>query len=418
MNKHQSEGAERPNRLLPARIGTRLFLLIALILLPLSLLLAWTHYERYRLRKAYALETELEVAHGVAGTFAAYVDGIRRQNRAVGEAILTFGSPTEEKVVRVLAAAMSEYPAVRNMSWADPRGTVLVSTFPDLVGRDLSRRHYVQQIFGGEPWSLGDLTPSGAAVQRPTFAVATAVRAEDGRLLGIVVAGIEPSEIGRIILEHDRPAEGNYALFDSRGVLVYRSRHPHLDWEERLKWRRADPLLRKALETKDDQVGITHLDPDDGEWMSARVPIEGLDWIAGAGRPTSVALGPVKEGYLKDAAFALVITSLAFFLAYRLARTIAGPLQRLEQEALKIGPEGIPPREDSQAPKEVRHLGPPWPRWPTTSCSRQRHCTKAESGCGRGCVSPISASSSTTIWPISSICLPKCAKSADGNSTS
>jgi signal transduction histidine kinase len=99
--------------LLPGGIRERLFLLIALALLPVLLLLGWIYYERYETRRAQAVRTELEVAQGVARTFAAYVDGVRRNNDAVGQAIL-FSPCTEDWHIEALPEVRGDSALLRS----------------------------------------------------------------------------------------------------------------------------------------------------------------------------------------------------------------------------------------------------------------------------------------------------------------
>ncbi len=348
--------SRRRARLLPGDIRARLFLLIALTLLPLLILIGWVHYQRYQLRRATALETELEVAQGVATIFKAYVDGVQRQNYVVGQGILTFSPYTETKVLNLLAAAVEQYPSIRNLSWVNADGSVLVSTLPSFVGRSIADRAYFRRILAGSPWAIGDLTPRGIVTPAPTFAIATAVRDGTGLLRGVVVAGIEPSNLDEVALLHGRSGGASYAVFDSQGALVYRSPELGYTWEDRTRWRDTDPALRRVIETGRAQIAIQELAIPGGTWVSARTPISGTGWIAGAGQPVESAFAPVRRGLALDALLALVIASLAFLTAYVLARTISDPILRLERDAQEMGGGRVEARSDPLAPIEVRHL--------------------------------------------------------------
>ncbi|WP_054694759.1 hypothetical protein [Geotalea toluenoxydans] len=84
-------------KLLPAGIRARLFLLIILVLLPQGLFLTWIYNERYQTQRTQAMNTELEVAQGVAMAFSGYVEGVWRKNHAIGEAIRMFSPPVLPK---------------------------------------------------------------------------------------------------------------------------------------------------------------------------------------------------------------------------------------------------------------------------------------------------------------------------------
>ena len=340
-------------------IRARLFLLIALTLLPTLLLLAWNYTQHYRIRRDQALATELEVAQGVAATFQAYLNDIRLQNHTVGQAILTFERYTEDKATRVLRFAAKQYPTVRNMSWLGPDGRVLASTMPEMVGRNLAERPFFKTIVAGAPWALSDLTPVGEVSQRPTFAVASAIRDESGALRGVVRAGIEPERLGEVTLTQQRPSQGAYAIFDHRGTLIYRNPESPLSWQDRVEWKANDQVLRQVLQSGTPLTGVTRLKIWHGDWISARAPIGDLGWVAGAGRPVATALEPVRRDLFQDSLLALAVFAAAFALAGLIARTIAGPLSRLEREASAVGAgQGALPREnvDATAPAEVRSL--------------------------------------------------------------
>jgi signal transduction histidine kinase len=343
-------------RALPTGIQQRLYLLIGLALLPVLLLIGWIYYQRYDTRRAYELQTQVEVAQGVATTFTAYLEGVRQQNHAVGQSILALSPYPEEEATRLLTTAAAGYPTIRNLNWVSPDGIVLASSQPSMVGRDLSIRSYFQQILAGRPWAAGDLTITGVATDTPTAAFATAIRDHNGILSGVVVAGIEPTRLGELTLTQQRPSGGTYAIFDGQGVLVYRSPETPFSWEDRVRWRESDAVLRRALETGQPQVNLTRLEVPGGEWFSARVPVAGSSWIAGASRPVEVALAPVRQGLLMDGLLTMLVFAMALLLASLVAQNIASPLHRLEQDAQAMGAGEARTRCDPLAPTEVRRL--------------------------------------------------------------
>ena len=167
---------------LPQGIRARLYLLIALALLPLLILLGWIDYDHYETLRSQAIQTQVEVERGIATSFAAYVQGINQQNYAIGQAILADRDSGDLDVTHLLTVTSDQSPSVRNLSLVNPAGKVLISSMTDLVGRDLSSRLYFQQIISGQDWAIGDLTSTGAATNAPTFAIATAIRGNNQRI--------------------------------------------------------------------------------------------------------------------------------------------------------------------------------------------------------------------------------------------
>jgi signal transduction histidine kinase/CheY-like chemotaxis protein len=347
---------ERPRAgALSGGIQARLFLLIALVLLPMTLLLGWSSYQRYEALRRTELLTEMEVAQGIATTFATYVSGVHEHLHITGQAFLTYSFFTDSKATRVLTAGTEHFPAIRNLSWVSPSGAILASSAPGLVGRNLFARPYFQEILGGVPWVITDLLPNGSITETPIFVIAVEARDEGGSLRGVVVAAIGPEQVGKLTLAHARPSGGRIALFDRQGMVVYLTPEAPLTWAERGQWQESDPLLQRALTTGRPQMGIMQPASLEGEWLSARVPI-GFGWIAGAGRPTDLAFAPLRQTMVRDLSLTILITTIAFLLAFLLARTISGPLLRLGEDAQRMGTGEIPRRKDPQAPAEVQTL--------------------------------------------------------------
>jgi len=342
-------------RLLPGGIRERLFLLIVLALLPALILQAWIYYRHYTTRRSEALQTELEVAQGVATTFVSYLNDVHRQLNTAGQAIITFASYTDAKAERLFEAIGQQYPSIRNVSWVDPKGFVVASSLPALIGSDLSDRDYFQLILAGQSWALGDLMPTGSVTESPIFVIASAIHDDQNIFRGVVAAAVEPTRLGVRTFATERPADGAYAVFDRQGNLVYRSPETPLTWEQRARWQRTDPLLQQAKESHVAQGVITSAIAGDRR-VAARVPIPGIDWIAGASRPVRVALGPGRLALIREAVMGLLVTLSAFLFAYVIARTIADPIRRLEREAEAMGEGRIGPPGQPDGPKEVLRL--------------------------------------------------------------
>jgi hypothetical protein len=126
-------------RVLPAGIQARLYLLIALALLPVLLLLGWIYYQRYDSQRAHELQTQVEVAQGVATTFTAYLEGVRQQSHAVGQAILS-STPTRGQGCPPANNGCGRIPNDPQLELGKSVRTVLASSMPSLAGRDLSFR--------------------------------------------------------------------------------------------------------------------------------------------------------------------------------------------------------------------------------------------------------------------------------------
>lgn len=343
-------------RILPRQIKARLFLLVALMLLPLLLLMGWSYHQRYETRRLFSLQTELEVAQGIATTFAAFVDGIQQKNLAIGHSIIALAHNNKLQITELLQNAVGNFPTIRNLSWVSPEGVVLASSMPEAVGKSLLARPYFQQLRAGAKWSIGNLSLTGAFVKTPTVAIASGIRDKQGVLQGAVVSGIEPTRFGEVTFTQKRPPGGAFAIFDAQGTLVYHNDIKLPSPEVRLGWKDTDPVLQRVLKDGRPWADLATLAIPGGEWIAARVPITGIGWVAGAGRRTSFAYAPIREAIITDIVMIIPVCMLAFLLAYLLSLTIAEPLRRLEQDAGVMGGSRIIKRFDPDAPFEVRTL--------------------------------------------------------------
>ncbi len=355
LKRHSMPATGRCARFLPRGIRERLFLLIALALLPVLLLQGWIYYQNYQERQSQALHIELQIAQGTATTFSTYVNGVRSQLNTLGEAILTFSPYTQAKAERLLKTMADRYPAVHSVNWVSPEGMILASNLPEGAGRSLSAEPCFQKIMAGRPWDIGDLAPQGAIVDRPTVALCVAIRDDSGALRGLVAAELEPTRLDELTFARQQYTGSAWVLFDRQGRLVYRDPEVPLTWNQRTQARQADPLLQQALKGQTALGEITSVVAGDHR-LAARLPIADIGWVAGAARPVRLAMAPVWRGLFEDAGLGLLVTLLAFTLAYLIARTLARPLHRLERDAQAMSAGKIEESADPQAPTEVRHL--------------------------------------------------------------
>lgn len=344
-------------RLRRGGIRFQIFLLVSLIILPFAALFGWIYKERYEIRRSYAMQAELEVAQGLASNFNTYLDGIRKQSLSVGHALRILPAAHEGQVRKLLSTAARHSNSINSMSWVSPKGIVLVSSMPVFDGRDLSETPYFRGLSDGRETALGDLIEEEFPAGKVVIGIATAIRGNRGELKGVVVVGVEPTRLHEVALTQKRAKGGALALFDSKGTLVYHNFITAPTWEQRSSWHETDEILRKALRAGQAQEGVQRLKlTADREWLSARVPIAGTGWIAGAGRSKESAFEPVKAGMIKDALMGAAVLGMALLLAYLLGRNISVPLRRLEGEAQEMVTGNPITGEDDFAPEEVRSL--------------------------------------------------------------
>lgn len=346
-------------RLLRGGIRYRLFLLVTLIMLPFVALLTFGYYQRYDTRRTYALQTELEVAHGLSVAFTAYLNGVKRQNLSLGHAIRILPSADKEQIRRLLITVKGHNTAVRNISWINPSGEVLVSSSSDLRKTNISHLKFIRDLIDGENQSVSDLSEGGITTARPTVFVATAIRdLLDGELKGIIAASIEPTLLSRNALTQKRYLGAVMALFDSQGRLVYRSDNDAPEWDERSGWKDRDPLLTRVVNHGSPTQGLSEIVHSNtgSHFIEAIVPVPATSWIALARQPAKTAFAKIRYEMTQDFLLGTVVIVLAFGFAYLLSYNISIPLLRLSDDAHIMAEGKIITRNDIFAPEEVRKL--------------------------------------------------------------
>ncbi len=122
----------------------------------------------------------------------------------------------------------------------DPQGQAVVSTDPDFVGHNFSFRRYYSDAKEGASVLEAAL---GTISKRMGYYFSKAVMDKDGRLLGVVVAKMEPLSINRLIQAAHLNKYGKLMLTNENGVILY------ADKPERIYMSLA-PLSNIVLETE------------------------------------------------------------------------------------------------------------------------------------------------------------------------
>jgi PAS domain S-box-containing protein len=341
--------------MLPRGIRGRLFLLIGAVALPVVMLLGVFYYQRYEARRQDTLNDEIDLAIGVANTFNVYIEGVRSHMEAIGHGIQTLEPFTQQKANHLMTLAVSDYPAIRNVSWLSPKAEVVASSDSRFVGAIL-HRDYIQQVADGRPWALGNIQPRGATTDAPTIGLAVGIHDQTGRLVGIMLAGIEPSRLGELMLAEKRPKDASYALFDRDGVLIYRYPEGPLTWQQRLDWKSQDSMLQQAISTGQPHSGIDDLPMSKGYWIAARVPVPDSGYIAGAAQSVATAMAGINRDFTRDTVLVGLVLLLAFAAALVVSTTITRPIVRLESDARAVRGGTIVRRRDPLATAEVAEL--------------------------------------------------------------
>lgn len=340
--------APSANRGFPKTLGQALVLLILVVLLPLLAAEGAIYYLWFRAQKAAEMNANLEVAHGVAAAFENYVQGLHRHQLALGLALLELDANREHEGLTLLSLSAAEYPAVRCWLWLDSGGQVVFSTDRSRIG---SRYADFDRVAKGPANGLGDLSSPESAL----FPIWRRIDNESGRLLGVVLAEVDGDKLGHLVLQIHRTHGGAFVLFDGQGRLVYR--YPEVSDLRHDVWRDADAVLKKALETNQVQVGVYNSPLFGDRRFAARVPIETLGWVAGAGRPVEQAFALALRSLWLVGALNVLMVLLCLAGAGLLSRRIVGRLRALQEHARALGRGEFSHRVDPAGGQELAELG-------------------------------------------------------------
>lgn len=190
---HHPPAREGWRRLLPGNIRARVVLVALAPLVPVLLLLLGSALSRLLTMDNAAVRENQQAARAVATAFTAYVQDLRRQEVIIGTAIATRGQPNWGWTNRLLTTSVSQHPALRNMSWLSPQGSVLASSVPSAIGTDVRRAAPIGQLLAGQTWIVSPVLP-GPISRTESVEMAYAVRTSTGQLLGMLSAEVNPDK--------------------------------------------------------------------------------------------------------------------------------------------------------------------------------------------------------------------------------
>jgi hypothetical protein len=341
---------QRIGRSLLRTVRSTELLLLLVVLIPVLAVQAYHYFAMFQERRQQAFQSNLELARVVSGAMDEYVSDVLHQELAIG---LAFASPSisDADAFRLLSLNAQSYPSVRNMSWVDTQGNIVASSSPNGQGITFADRPYFRAILQGREWSVSELFQGRLSGGEPTFTINRGIRDDQGRLIGVMVAGIDPARLDDL-LQAERVGKGAVAIIDSSGTLVYRRPEADLTWDNRNLGANL-PFLSRALAGQ--EVTDTFTSPvDNQERIAGLTPIPSIRWVAMANQPLSEALRPVEQDLARDSSLLALVALGAFGVALAISRNITGPIHRLREHALAIGRGEAKGRVDVAGPEEMK----------------------------------------------------------------
>ncbi len=332
-------------------IQRRLLLLVLAVLLPILFLQSSIYYERFQMMRESEFQSNLEISRAMAGVFEELIHDIVRQENTLG---FFFKNPeilSREQKKRILETVRDEYSAIQDLHWVGPDGLVTFSTRDHTVGLNFGDRKHLREITAGKEWTLSELIIS-RATGLPVFAVSRGIRDDSGRLVGVVVAGINPEKLERLMAVK-REGGGEILLIDREGRTV--TRYPHVQWTwEKREWFRDSGYLQDVAAGR--EVEAVMNGPDGRRRVFALTPVGSTGWAAGASRPEEEVMAPVVSSLVRRSLFVTGFWVLSILLAVFVSRTISTPVRKLQQFAIRLGQGRYGEEAEVRGPSEVQDL--------------------------------------------------------------
>jgi PAS domain S-box-containing protein len=331
-------------------IRGRLFLLLAIVLVPAILVQALIYKDRYDTSRSEEVRANLDIARGMCMAFEQFVENVFQQELVIGLAFAS-GRLSLEDIRTLLERSAQEHPSVMSFAWTDPRGRIAHSSFRQDEGLDLRAHPFFLEMHAGGLFHVSDLfLLQGSGI--PAFTISRSFRHESGVLLGIVVAVVDPSLL-HTALAFERAGGGAVGLLDRNGRLVYRFPALELTWEERSLSNR--PYIQDALKGRE---YIVHraVGAEGNERLYAFTPIDSIGWIVGASKPETEIVAVIQARLLRHVGMFLVVILLSIPLAIFVAHTISSPVRVLRGRVLQGKEDEKVLFEGIKGPYEVQDL--------------------------------------------------------------
>jgi PAS domain S-box-containing protein len=314
-------------------IKKRVILLLLIVFVPFLLLEAHVFYNWFQKRKGMEMQANLELARAVGINFETFLRGLIRDELALGLA-LTGSHPISDKDRdRLLDALAADNPSIHGLSWINPAGVVIASSLRSDIGVDLSERSYFREVAQGRHWTVSELVIEEAS-GKPVFAVSRAIRAENGDLLGVAGAVIDPDRLSSVLGVH-RLADAGVSLIDGKGMHV--SRFPPIDytWEQR-NWLKHYPIVEESLKGTEIKATVTSRVTGKRR-LAAFIPISSIGWVAASSRAEVDVTEAVFRVLMPQIGLTLLLTLIAAIAAVGLSRPITRSIFKMKEHAEELG---------------------------------------------------------------------------------
>jgi PAS domain S-box-containing protein len=333
-------------------IRGRLFLLLLIVLVSVLLVEVFVYYRRFETQKSEELQANLEMARALAKNFETFILDIVHSELLIGLALITSQPISDGDRIGILDKFQADNPPLRGAFWMNDQGLVITSNIRSYIGFNLSDRSFFQRVKEGREWAVSELI-IGRATNKPAFTVSRGIRNEEGKLLGVVAASVEPDRLDSV-LGIERLKDAGVSLVDNKGMHVYRYPATEYTWDQR-NWLKHYPMIENSLKGK--SVFTSVISESTGERrLVVFTPVSSIGWVAAASRSEDLVMKAITTTLLFQAGLVFLVTLVGFGAAVALARPISNSIIRLRNHALALGRGEMGNLAPVSGPEELKDL--------------------------------------------------------------
>jgi len=325
-----------------------LYLLVAAVLLPITVLISSTVYQKYQQDEDAAATESYNLARLTSDNVRTFLADA--QHVLV---VLSKRPQMQQSACDSLFADFKDFfPRLSNLSRSTPAGYLDCSSLPQIDGKPLyvADMEWFKQVYRNREFTVGPIV-FGPINKGWIVVLAQPIFDVSGRMIGAVQTPINLLEL-RLTPTADRLPEATLiSIIDSRGTVIARSKNP-----EKFIGRsvRELGLIRTVLS---ESSGTLRFEDASGiERIFGFFPVPGTDWKVLAGTETGVALAKARQSAWANLSAGLLILAAAIFLGIRFARRISLPISAVQQAALKVEAGDVHYRAPIEGPREIREV--------------------------------------------------------------
>ena len=339
---------------------------VAMVVAAMAPMLATGYYNLYASLETVSgseLRNLEQLALSTAGRLAQLIGDSKKLARALGSDadfvnLLTYPSDMNKESIRVkLESLVQSNPDIHLLMVMDTGGTAIVSSDPEVMGKNFKFRAYFKGAIEGKPFTTGIVV--GAVAGMAGMFYSYPVFDEGKTVIGAVVMRIKASSFATILEEVRANSRRTSFLIDGDGVVIYHPQNSTLYSSltalppDKLLAIRADQRFRR------DQVASLNM-PDLASVMvgakatgnisysstisrtpeiAGYAPVQGHDWVVGVTESREDFERPLNALFFNLHVSLLLVGMLFLGVALRFARSIARPVEELTAaaHALKSG---------------------------------------------------------------------------------